>query len=123
MRYYQEINPIKVEFEALSGSKEEESGDTTGEESTQEDMQDGLPSHLLEDPNFRDYVSRLNRKPNKSNYILYKIAMIGDQIDKKYDQQLNQALDVIIYEVVKNNVTWKSFSHVSKKLMVQGQHM
>ena len=29
MRYYQEINPIKVEFEALSGSKEEESGDPT----------------------------------------------------------------------------------------------
>ena len=74
--------PYKVEFEALSGSKEEESGGTTDEESNQEDMQDGLPSCLLEDPNFRDYVSRLNRKPNKSDYILCKIAMIGDRIDK-----------------------------------------
>jgi len=49
--------------------------------------------------------------------------MIGDQIDKKYDQQLNQALNAIIYEVVKNNVSWKSFSRVSKKLIVQGYHI
>ena len=46
--------------------------------------------------------------------------MIGDQIDEKYDQQLNQAFDAIIYEVVKNNITWKSFSRISKELMVQG---
>jgi len=84
-------------------------------------MQDGLPSHLLEDPNFREYVLRLNRKPKRSDYISYKIAMIGDQMDKKYDQQLNQALNAIIYKVMKNNVLWKSFSRVSKKLMVQGQ--
>ena len=49
--------------------------------------------------------------------------MIGDQIDKKYDQQLNQALDDIIYEVMTNNVSWKSFRCMSQKLMVQGQQM
>ena len=30
---------------------------------------------------FADYVSRLNWKPKYSDYILYKFAMIGDQID------------------------------------------
>ena len=49
--------------------------------------------------------------------------MIGDQIDQKYDQQLNQALDAIIYEVMKENVSWQSFRKVSQKLMLQGQHM
>ena len=57
------------------------------------------------------------------DYTLYKIAMIGDQIDQKYDQQLNQALDAIIYEVMKENVSWQSFRKVSQKLMLQGQHM
>ena len=122
--YYLETNPFKVQFqEALSGNTGDESGGTTDEDSTQADTPDKLPSHLLDDPKFRDYVSRLDRKPKKSDYISYKIAMIGDEIDKKYDQQLNQALDTIIYEVMKKNVSWKSFSRVSQKLMVQGQHM
>ena len=121
--YYQDANPFQVEFsEALKGV---ELGGTTDEEglTDQSEVLEELPPHLLEDPSFRDYVSKLGRIPKKSDYISYKIAMIGDQIDQKYDQQLNQALDTIIYEVMKENVSWQSFSKVSQKLMLQGQHM
>ena len=68
-------------------------------------------------------MSKLGRIPKKSDYITYKIAMIGDQIDQKYDQQLNQAIDAIIFEVMKENISWQSFRSVSQKLMLQGQHM
>ena len=100
-------------------------GGTTDEEglSDQSEVSEVLPPHLLEDQSFRDYVSKLGRIPKKSDYIPYKIAMIGDQIDRKYDQQLKQALDAIIYEVMKENVSWQSFHKVSQKLMLQGQHM
>ena len=124
--YYQQSNPFQVEFaEALKGKEVGELGGTTDEEglSDQSEVLEELPPHLLEDPSFRDYVSKLGWIPKKSDYISYKIAMIGDQIDQKYDQQLNQALDAIIYEVMKENVSWQSFRKVSQKLMLQGQHM
>ena len=124
--YYQDANPFQVEFsEALKGKEGVELAGTTDEEglSDQSEISEVLPPHLLEDTNFRDYVSKLGRIPKKSDYISYKIAMIGDQIDQKYDQQLNQALDAIIFEVMKENISWQSFRNVSQKLMLQGQHM
>ena len=124
--YYQDTNPFQVEFaEALKGKGGVDLGGTTDEEglSDQSEISEELPPHLLEDPSFRDYVSKLGRTPKRSDYITYKIAMIGDQIDQKYDQQLNQAIDAIIFEVMKENISWQSFRSVSQKLMLQGQHM
>ena len=78
-----------------------------------------LPPHLLDDPNFRIYLAGLDHKPTRSDYISYKIALIGDAIDAKYDTQLNQALDALFTEVLKNTITWDSFSQAAKKLMLQ----
>ena len=67
--YYQDANPFQIEFsEALEGKEGVELGGTTDEKrlSNQSEVLEMLPPHLVEDPNFRDYVSKLGRIPKKS---------------------------------------------------------
>ena len=133
--YDEEVNPFLVQFqEALKESEEQtqerlvrsqnrgEAAAFTSQQTsalTSRHQSIDLPPHLLDDPNFRIFLAGLDHKPTKSDYISYKIALIGDAIDAKYDTQLNQALDALFTEVLKNTITWDSFSRAAKKLMLQ----
>ena len=133
--YDEEVNPFSVQFqEALKESEEQtqerlarsqnrcEAAAFTSQQmsaSASRHQSTDLPPHLLDDPNFRIFLAGLDHKPTKSDYISYKIALIGDAIDDKYDTQLNQALDALFTEVLKNTITWDSFSRAAKKLMLQ----
>ena len=136
--YEVEVNPFSVEFqEALKenqGQKQERiagppnkcgtaafnSQQTSTSTSRREPSQAlDLPPHVLDEPGFRVYSAELDHEPTRSDYISYKITLIGDAIDAKYDTQLNQALDTLFTEVLKNTITWDSFSRAAKKLMLQ----
>ena len=136
--YEAEVNPFSVEFqEALKenqGQKQERmvgppnkcgtaafsSQQTSTSTSRREPSQAlNLPPHVFDDPGFRVFSAELDHEPTRSDYISYKIALIGDAIDAKYDTQLNQALDALFTEVLKNTITWDSFSRAAKKLMLQ----
>ena len=90
-----------------------------------------IPSHAFRDPSFLQFISKLDHKPTKSDYISYKLRTIGDQIDKQYDNQLNRALDDLFWETIKtpaalhslSAVSWESFSNASKHLLVEGQRV
>lgn len=80
-----------------------------------------LPPKALQDQGFVEYVAMLGRKPKRSDYISYKIALIGDRIDQKYDQQLNQAFEDVFSEVWKSSISWDSFSVAARRLLWQGK--
>ena len=66
--YCQEASPFQIEFsEALKGKEGVELGGTTDEEglSDQSEISEVLPPHLLEDPSFRDNVSKFSWIPKK----------------------------------------------------------
>ena len=133
--YDEEVNPFSVQFqEALKESEEQtqerlarsqnrgEAAAFTSQQtsaSASRHQSTDLQPHLLDDPNFRIFLAGLDHKPTRSDYISYKIVLIGDAIDAKYDTQLNQALDALFTEVLKNTITWDSFSRAAKKLMLQ----
>ena len=79
--HYLEVNPFSLQFEeALKNTK----GLNSKSESTNENQRQcattpgDLPPHLMEDPGFLEYASMLDRKPNKADYVSYKIALIGE---------------------------------------------
>ena len=79
-----------------------------------------LPEDVLEDEGFMKFLEEQDAKPSTSLYITYQIQLISHQIDRKYGNQLNQALDDIIYDVVAKQVTWENFSAVCKSLLFKG---
>ena len=78
-----------------------------------------IPSTAYENPKFLEYIKRLNRQENIEDYIAYKIAVIGDQIEIQYRDKLDMAVEEVFYEVVKESLTWKTFSSVATKLQLQ----
>ena len=79
-----------------------------------------IPSKAFLDPDFLLFVKELGYTPTVSDYITYKMRVIGDKIEKRYSKELNQAMDEIFYEVIKKNLSWTTFSSISRKLLVGG---
>ena len=82
-----------------------------------------IPAQAFKDPKFLEFIKTLNHEPNRADYICYQLRVIGDGIDVKYDKKLNGALDDIFMEAVKNNVSWETFSSISKRLLLEGQRI
>ena len=82
-----------------------------------------IPARAFTNPNFIKYVKALGREPLLEDYISFQLCMIGDQIDRKYDVQINQALDAVLMDIVKSTVSWQNFSAVSKRLLLEGQRV
>ena len=81
---------------------------------------DDIPSKAFQDLGFLQFVKELDREPVLSDYITYRMRVIGDEIEKKYSRELNQAMDEVFYEVVKHSLSWSTFKAVSTKLLVGG---
>ena len=79
-----------------------------------------IPSKAFQDPDFLLYISRLGYPPELSDYVTYKMRVIGDKIEERYSKELNQAMDDILYDLLKVNLTWSGFSGASRKLLVGG---
>lgn len=82
--------------------------------------QNRIPSKAFQDPDFLLYVKQLGCEPEVSDYITYKMRVIGDRIEKRYSKELNQAMDDVFYELLKQNLSWSTFSSVSRRLLVGG---
>jgi hypothetical protein len=81
-----------------------------------------IPKRAFQDPRFLDYISHLDHEPVLQDYITFKMAIIGDLIEEKYADKLNQAMDEVFMELVKKQfVSWHTFRHVSKRLLVEGK--
>lgn len=87
------------------------------------ELEGQVPARAFKDTKFLKFVDTLDHKPTKADYISYQLRMIGDQIDLKYDDKLNHALDAIFMDVYKNRISWETFSMISKKLLLEGQKL
>ena len=79
-----------------------------------------IPRKAFQDKGFLQFMEELGHDPEVSDYITYKVRVIGDQIEKKYYRELNQAMDEVFYELVKQSLSWRTFKAVSKRLLVCG---
>ena len=80
-----------------------------------------IPSKAFQDVRFQEYIKTLDHSPpSVQDYITFKMRVIGDLIEETYADKLNQAMDEVFYELVKENLTWNTFKTVSKRLLVQG---
>lgn len=79
-----------------------------------------IPRKAFQDREFLLFVKQLEHAPDVSDYITYKMRVIGDRIEKRYSKELNQAMDEIFYEVLKKNLSWTTFSSASRRLLVGG---
>ncbi len=125
-----EENPFAAQFMAAMEERiattmktqgSQENGLRQSSASTVSSNQDHLPASALNDPGFMEYAARLDCQLKRSDYISYKIALIGDRIDQKYDQQLTQAFEEVFTEVWKSSISWESFSFASRRLLLQGR--
>ena len=80
----------------------------------------GIPLTAFQDPKFCKYAETLDHTLVLSDYITYKMRVIGDRIEEKYADKLDQAVEEVFYELVKENLTWNSFSSVAKRLLWEG---
>lgn len=79
-----------------------------------------IPKKAFQDQNFMEFIKTLGRKPEVQDYITYRMRVIGDHIEERYADKLNQAWDEVFFELVKENLSWKTFSKISRKLLLQG---
>lgn len=82
-----------------------------------------IPAQAFQNPRFVQYAKSLGREPRLEDYVTFTLCKIGDSIDRKYDTQLNQALDEAFMEIIKDKLSWGTFKAISKKLMFEGQHV
>lgn len=76
-----------------------------------------IPEKAFQDDNFLNYIKGLDHEVELKDYITFQMRVIGDKLEEKYAQELNQAIDDVFYEVVKENLTWKTFSSASSELI------
>lgn len=80
-----------------------------------------IPAKAFQDQRFLDYVDHLDHEPKVQDYITFQMGIIGDLIEEQYSEKLNQAMDEIFIELVKQQfVSWDTFREVSKRLLMQG---
>lgn len=79
-----------------------------------------IPMKAFNDPGFLAFMEEMGKEPEVSDYVLYKMRVIGDEIEKRYSEELNQAMDEVFFEVVKHSLSWHTFKSVSRKLLVYG---
>ena len=79
------------------------------------------PSLPLDDPQFNEYCQQLDHPPTPEDYAAYKILMVGQLIDEKYHDKLNEAMSLIMIQAMKNNLMYSEFARVSRWLSLQAK--
>lgn len=129
-----EIDPFALEFQAgVSGSADDACSGPSPLARNASDIFSPLPTcdvlstrreipqKAFQDVRFQEYIKTLDHSPPLvQDYITFKMRVIGDLIEETYADKLNQAMDEVFYELVKENLTWNTFKTVSKKLLMQG---
>ena len=132
-----DVDPFAKEFQA--GVKEEKSGRCRGDSTTSpigvsrqisemlithpltvKDSKTKIPRRAFSDPEFINYIKTLDHDPEVSDYITYRMRVIGDIVEKRYADKLSQAMDEIFFEVLKQSVSWSMFSSISRRLLLEG---
>ncbi len=82
-----------------------------------------IPSKAFKDRNFLRYISSLDHEPGVSDYITYKVGVIGDRLEEQYADDLSAAVDEVFYELVKEKLSLNTFVNVSRRLLLQGARL
>ena len=81
------------------------------------------PSLPLDDPQFNEYCQQLDHPPTPEDYAAYKILMVGQLIDDKYHDKLNEAISLIMIQAMKDKLIYSEFARVSRWLSLQAKYV
>ena len=94
---------------------------------TAEKKQKGIPPSAYDDPSFRQYLKTLSHPPTYDDYISYRVVrrlvVIGDNIEVRYKDKINNALDNIYMDMMKKTFSFKNFSAIANRLLLESKRM
>ena len=79
-----------------------------------------MPEKAFQDSRYLEFIKTLDHKPEGQDYFTSAIQVLGDSVDERYRDKLNQAMDQVFYDVVKEELSWNTFEKVSTWLFLQG---
>ena len=86
-----------------------------------------IPPSAYDDPSFRQYLRTLSHAPTYDDYLSYRVVrrlvVIGDDIEVRYKEKINNALDNIYMDMMKKTFSFKNFSKIANRLLLESKRM
>ena len=84
-----------------------------------------IPDHVHNDPAFQKYARTLDHEPTYEDYLSFvvvrRLVHIGDDIEERYKDKINYALDNIFMDIMKKAFTFEKFSAVANRLLLEAK--
>ena len=94
---------------------------------TAEVKQKSIPPSAYDDPNFRQYIKTLSHQPTYDDYlsfrVFHRLVVIGDDIEVRYKDKINNALDNIYMDIMKKTFSFEKFSAIANRLLLECKRM
>ena len=94
---------------------------------TAELKQKTIPPSAYDDPGFRQYLKTLSHPPTYDDYLSFRVVrrlvVIGDDIEVRYKDKINNALDNIYMDIMKKTFSFENFSMIANRLLLESKRM
>ena len=86
-----------------------------------------IPPSAYDDPRFRQYLKTLSHSPTYDDYLSFRVVrrlvVIGDDIEVRYKENINNALDNIYMDIMKKTFSFENFSMIANRLLLESKRM
>ena len=86
-----------------------------------------IPPSAFDNPSFRQYIRNLSHPPTYDDYlsfrVVHRLVVIGDDIEVRYKEKINNALDNIYMDIMKDTFSFKNFSAIANRLLLESKRM
>jgi hypothetical protein len=86
-----------------------------------------IPPSAYDDPGFHQYLKTLSHSPTYDDYLSFRVVrrlvVIGDDIEVRYKDKINNALDNIYMDMMKKTFSFKNFSMIANRLLLESKRM
>ena len=86
-----------------------------------------IPSSVRDNPDFHQYVQTLSHEPTYDDYLAFRVVqrlvIIGDNIEERYKDKINIALDNIFMDIMKKTFSFEKFRYVASRLFFSARRM
>ena len=86
-----------------------------------------IPPSAYDDPAFRKYLKTVSHPPTYDDYLSFRVVrrlvVIGDDIEVRYKDKINNALDNIYMDIMKKTFSFENFSMIANRLLLESRRM
>ena len=86
-----------------------------------------IPPSAYDDPSFHQYLNTLSHPPTYDDYLSFRVVrrlvVIGDDIEVRYKEKINNALDNIYMDIMKKTFSFENFSAIANRLLLESKRM